>query len=87
MAIMNKRTTFALDEATILRLRKLAAIWHVSQAEVVRKAIKQAESEIKTETEDKLDSLRQYHKRSNLKINAVNEYLDEVAENRSDWGR
>ena len=87
MAKMNRRTTFALDEETILRLKKLAAIWHVSQAEVVRKAIKKAESEFNTGNRDKLDLLRQYHKREEMKIEVVDTYLDEVAENRSSWGR
>ncbi|MCK5153548.1 MAG: hypothetical protein KAQ93_04250 [Spirochaetales bacterium] len=87
MAKMNRRTTFALDEETILRLRKLAAIWHVSQAEVVRKAIKKAESEFNTGNKDKLDLLRQYHEREEMKIEVADTYLDEVAENRSSWGR
>ena len=87
MAKMNRRTTFALDEETILRLRKLAAIWHVSQAEVVRKAIKKAESEFNTGNRDKLDLLRQYHEREEIKIEVADTYLDEVAENRSSWGR
>ncbi len=87
MAIMNKRTTFALDEETILRLRKLAAVWHVSQAEVVRKAIKKAEDDFDTEREEKLDRLRMYHKNSGVKSKIADAYLDEVAENRSSWGR
>ncbi len=86
MAKMIRRTTFALDELTVLRLKKLAAVWHVSQAEVVRKVIKKAESELAAEAEEKIGRLRQYHKRSNMKIEAVNTYLDEVEENRSDWG-
>ena len=87
MATMNKRTTFALDEETIHRLRKLAAVWHVSQAEVVRKAIKKAESDFDTEREEKLDRLRMYHKNDRIKSKTADEYLDEVAENRSSWGR
>ena len=87
MAKMNRRTTFALDEETILRLKKLAAIWHVSQAEVVRKAIKKAESEFNTGNRDKLELLRQYHERKEIKIEVADTYLDEVAENRSSWGR
>jgi predicted transcriptional regulator len=87
MAKMNRRTTFALDEETMIRLRKLAAVWHVSQAEVVRKAIKTAESDFNTATEEKLERLRQYHKREEVKIEIADAYLDEVAENRSSWGR
>ena len=87
MVKMNRRTTFALDEITILRLKKLAAIWHVSQAEVVRKAIEKAESEFNAQTENKLDQLHHYHKRNEMKEKIADIYLDEVAENRSSWGR
>jgi hypothetical protein len=34
---------FALDEPTARRLRRLAARWQVSQAEVVRRSLEQAE--------------------------------------------
>ena len=87
MAIMNKRTTFSLDEETIHRLRKLAAVWHISQAEVVRKAIKKAESDFNSEREEKLGRLRLFHKNKGVKIETADAYLDEVAENRSSWGR
>lgn len=87
MVKMNRRTTFALDEITILRLKKLAAIWHVSQAEVVRKAIEKAESEFTAKNVNKLDQLLQYHDREDINKKNVDLYLDEVAENRSSWGR
>ena len=44
MATMIHRTTFALDSDTVRRLKKLASRWQVSQAEVVRRALSQAES-------------------------------------------
>ncbi len=87
MATMNKRATFALDQETILRLKKLATIWHVSQAEVVRRAIKKTEIEFNTKTEEKLDQLLQYHKRKEIETGTADTYLEEVAENRSSWGR
>lgn len=87
MAKMNRRTTFALDEITIQRLKKLAAIWHVSQAEVVRKAIEKAESEFNAQTKNKLDQLYHYHKLQEMKDKIADAYLDEVAENRSSRGR
>lgn len=87
MAKMNKRTTFALDEETIQRLRKLALLWHVSQAEVVRKAVEMAESEVEKLSEAKLNSFYLYHKKHGLTSAEADEYLNEVAENRSDWGR
>ncbi len=84
---MEHRTSFALDETTILRLRRLAGIWHVSQAEVVRRAIEKAEAEAKAETEAALGRLRSYHARGGLAQGKAAAYLDEVAENRADWGR
>ncbi len=36
------RTTFALDEDTMQRIRGLAKAWGVSQAEVVRRAVRLA---------------------------------------------
>ena len=44
MPAMTHRTTFALDEATARRLKRLAARWQVSQAEVVRRSVEQAEN-------------------------------------------
>ena len=40
---MTHGTTFALDEATALRLKRLASRWNVSQAEVVRRAVAQSD--------------------------------------------
>jgi predicted transcriptional regulator len=40
---MTHRTTFALDAVTAQRLKRLAAHWSVSQAEVVRRSVEQAE--------------------------------------------
>jgi hypothetical protein len=39
MASMTHRTTFALDEATVTRIRRLAVQWQVSQAEVIRRVV------------------------------------------------
>jgi len=40
---MTHRTTFALDEGTAQRLKRLSVRWKVSQAEVVRRSVEQAE--------------------------------------------
>lgn len=87
MAVMEHRTSFALDEATILRLRKLAGAWQVSQAEVVRRAIEKAEADAKAETDAALKRLRSYHAQGGLDTGKASAYLDEVAENRADWNR
>jgi len=43
MPAMTHRTTFALDDATAQRLKRLATRWNVSQAEVVRRSVDLAE--------------------------------------------
>lgn len=52
MQLMTHRTTFALDEATAQRLKRLAARWNVSQAEVVRRSVEQAERHLTTSPTD-----------------------------------
>lgn len=42
MARMSIRATYALDEQTDQRIRELAKAWHVSQAEVIRRSVKEA---------------------------------------------
>lgn len=44
MSRMSIRATFALDENTTRRIKRLAAIWGVSQAEVVRRSVCQADA-------------------------------------------
>jgi hypothetical protein len=51
-----------LDEATALRLKRLAARWKVSQAEVVRRSVEQAEQQLATspsDIEQRLETARQ----------------------------
>jgi len=43
MQKMTHRTTFALDATTAQRLKRLAARWQVSQAEVVRRSLEKTE--------------------------------------------
>ena len=44
LATMTHRTTFALDDGAISRLKKLSTLWRASQAEVVRRSLEIAES-------------------------------------------
>jgi len=65
MATMTHRTTFALDETTAQRLKRLARRWNVSQAEVVRRAVDQAEKEASSspvEIEHRVEAARQLRK-------------------------
>lgn len=52
MPTMIHRTTFALDEETAKRLKRLAARWDVSQAEVVRRSVQQAEQSAASSPDD-----------------------------------
>ncbi|MBN2874003.1 MAG: hypothetical protein JXM71_02815 [Spirochaetales bacterium] len=87
MAVMEHRTSFALDETTIIKLRKLSRLWRVSQAEVVRRAIESAEAEALAETGVALSRLQSYHAEGGLAAETANAYLREVAAHRANWGR
>ncbi len=87
MALMNKRTTFALDEETVKRLQKMARLLHISQAEVVRKAVEEAEITFNQQKQKKLLILEQYLRTKGLKPETADAYLKEVAENRLEWVR
>jgi len=39
---MSIRATYALDEQTDQRIKRLAETWHVSQAEVIRRSVRTA---------------------------------------------
>ena len=81
---MIHRTTFSLDETTISHLRQLSLLWHIPQAEVVRKAIdavyRAAESSENLEVH--LDT---YLNKGGLNAEVADQYLNEVAENRTQW--
>lgn len=84
MAVMIERTTFALDRETRERLRRLAARWHISQAEVVRRAIQQMESS-EAAARDPGAQLRAYHATGGLHSVKARQYLGRVREARGDW--
>ena len=85
MANMTYRTTFALDNRTIDRLKHLAGTWHISQAEVVRRAIALADEKATTET-DTTALLRSIHKSGKLLAREqAEEYLADIHENRRSW--
>ena len=85
MKAMTYRTTFALDKGTVGRLKHLSGVWHVSQAEVVRRAIALADEKEKAET-TAADVLRSLHKSGKLLVREqAEEYLAEVDDNRRSW--
>jgi hypothetical protein len=42
MSRMSVRSTYALDDTTARRIKRLAAAWGVSQAEVIRRSVQRA---------------------------------------------
>jgi predicted DNA-binding protein len=85
MKAMAHRTTFALDGGTIARLRRLAGRWHVSQAEVVRRAIEIADDAAADSTAP-ADALRKLHASGKLITQERAEaYLAEVNDARRVW--
>jgi len=82
---MTHRTTFALDTDTVRRLKKLALRWQVSQAEVVRRALSQAESLPDPQRSDVLDRLKGYHAASTLHAPEADAYLAQARADRKRW--
>lgn len=81
---MTHRATFALDEGTTERIKSLAKLWKVSQAEVVRRAVSQAKTV--TSKPDPVALLRRLHAAGEgLPAKAAKAYLAEVREDRKKW--
>ena len=85
MPTMTHRTTFALDKITARRLKKLAARWKVSQAEVVRRSVEQAEKQGAAEKPNPLAMLRAYHAKGGLDPARAKKWLEEIREDRQRW--
>jgi len=86
MATMTHRTTFALDEPTARRLRRLATRWNVSQAEVVRRSLEQAEKLDEERPSDAVARLQRLQEHGlGLDGEAARRYLREVREDREHW--
>jgi hypothetical protein len=78
--------TFALDEATIRRLKRLSVQWKVSQAEVVRRSLEHAEKMTEIKKPAPLALLRLLHKKGGgLDRETADAYLTEVYEERKHW--
>jgi hypothetical protein len=83
---MSHRTTFALDQVTAKRLKRLAARWGVSQAEVVRRAVAQAEALANPAKPDPIALLRDLHAAGQgLDAARAEGYLAEAREDRVRW--
>jgi hypothetical protein len=87
MATMTHRATFSFDYGTISRLKSLSVRWSVSQAEVIRRALSQAEktSELILQP-DPIKMLASLHASgAGLSKKVGDAYLKEVYEDRKKW--
>ncbi len=67
------------------RLKRLAVVWQVSQAEVVRRSVAQADALAITK-EDRASALRTLHRAGNTLVReTAEEYLEQAREARHDW--
>ncbi len=85
MPIAKHRTSFALDEATIEKMKKLAGHWGVSQAEVVRRAVGIAAEQTAGETEGLLEKIYLYQRAGRVSRDQADAYIEELAESRAEW--
>jgi hypothetical protein len=80
------RTTFASDEATAQRLKRLAARWDVLQAEVVRRSVALAENLRVADTPDPAVMLRAlFASGGGLDLEKGNAFIAEIYEDRKHW--
>jgi predicted transcriptional regulator len=86
MQAMVHRTTFALDKTTAQRLKRLASRWNVSQAEVVRRSVEQAEKQTEAVKPDPVAMLRElFTSGGGLDPEKGNAYITEVYKDRKYW--
>ena len=86
MPVMTKqRTSFALDGETISAIRRLSRIWGVSQAEVVRRAVKRAAEQTESEELSVRERLESYRAESPLTQRDTDQFLRDIDEDRERW--
>jgi len=85
MATMTHRTSFALDQGTVQRLKRLASRWSVSQAEVVRRSVERAEKQSESGKSDPIALLRAYHAKGGLDPARAEKWIADIRENRKHW--
>jgi putative heme degradation protein len=80
---MTHRTTFALDEDTVARIRRLAARWEVSQAEVIRRVVAKSDAEVNPDPTAMLEAL--HRAGDGLAPADAAAYLTVVRDGRKSW--
>lgn len=87
MVTAKHRTSFALDEETIRRIQHLAAQWHVSQAEVVRRAVRMTAEGERSDADQLRERLTSYQEAGRMTAETADQYLAEVSADRAGWKR
>ena len=82
---MLHRATFALDELAIQRLKKLSVRWHISQAEVIRRALEKMENEPVSPKPDPAALLEAYHARGGLNRAHAEASIAQIEADRAAW--
>jgi hypothetical protein len=82
-----QRTSFALDGETIRVLQELAERWRVSQAEVVRRAVRAAAEADRSDSVGLTDRLARYRDAGRMTAEAAEAYLGQLAGDRAGWER
>jgi hypothetical protein len=83
---MTHRTTFALDDASAQRLKRLASRWQTSQAEVVQRPLEQAEKSIEVDEPDPIGMLRRLHESGGgIDLARAEKWVAEIHKNRRHW--
>jgi hypothetical protein len=81
---MKRRPKFALNYATVARIKNLSALWKVSQAEVVRRAVSLAQSPAPASS-TKIGFEEFLRSGNGLDPRIAGQYLEEVREDRQMW--
>lgn len=87
MSYSKQRTSFALDPETMKRLQLLAGRWGVSQAEVVRRSVRQAADADRSDSEGLVARLAAYQHGGRLVAEEADAYLRQVDADRRSWER
>jgi hypothetical protein len=85
MATMTHRTSFALDEITARRIKRLATRWNVSHAEVVRRSVARAEESDQSSQPNPIELLKAYHAKGGLDKARAEQWIEEIEEDRKSW--
>jgi hypothetical protein len=86
MKTMTHRKTFSLDAKTTSRIKYLSNAWHVSQAEVIRRAVADAQENQSVQKPDPVEMLKTLQEKDQcLAADKAETWLNQVREDRKSW--